>query len=213
MAGDADEHFPDDDELEAWIEADLAADRDAADLLRDALAFARGRPAPAGELSAAASALRASIVAGAYPADWLAQGAGFGSSPPDRDEELVLEAVHATIAPREQTGLPDDEESLLLSMERADWLGSIVELVRKGRGASAAPADLVRAIAACPEIEVAEDWDPEDDALTEATFELVSEPWRLAGVIDLDDRLTELGAWALPRGLARAWGSDFDADA
>jgi hypothetical protein len=31
------------------------------------------------------------------------------------------------------------------------------------------------------------------------------------GVLDEDERLTRLGAWVLPRALARAWGSRFDA--
>ena len=35
--------------------------------------------------------------------------------------------------------------------------------------------------------------------------------WRGLGLIDRDDRLTEVGTWVLPRALARAWGVDFDA--
>jgi hypothetical protein len=34
--------------------------------------------------------------------------------------------------------------------------------------------------------------------------------WEAVGAVDADRRLTALGAWGLPRALARAWGSDFD---
>ena len=42
-------------------------------------------------------------------------------------------------------------------------------------------------------------------------IERIVEKLRALGLVDDDDRLTDLGAWALPRGLARAWGADFDA--
>lgn len=204
------EDFLDDEELDAWIEADEAADRDAADLLRRALAAERGAAPPQDELSAAARRLRAGLDQGGHPYDWIRSGAGFVGPPPSDDAELVLESLLATMVPRGETGLHPEEESLIVSMERADWLGAIVELVRAGPGARARPEDLVRAIAECPEVVVAGDWDPDDDTLTETTFELVSWPWHVAGALDEDRRLTALGAWALPRALARAWGADFD---
>jgi hypothetical protein len=44
----------------------------------------------------------------------------------------------------------------------------------------------------------------------EAAFWIVSLPWHVLGLTDPDQRLTPLGAWLLPRALARAWGADFD---
>ena len=48
---------------------------------------------------------------------------------------------------------------------------------------------------------------PDDDAV-ELAFELVSLPWSCLGLIEEDERLTALGAWALPRAFTRAWGRD-----
>jgi len=97
-------------------------------------------------------------------------------------------------------------------MERADWLGAVVELVRAGPGAAARPEDLVAAIHRCPEVRIAPGADDDDDGLTEAGFSIVTTAWLAVGVLDRDERLTGLGWWLLPRALARAWKSDFDAD-
>ncbi len=62
--------------------------------------------------------------------------------------------------------------------------------------------------------------DPEEESMlmslqheefVETTFALVTPAWNALGLIDREERLTPLGAWALPRALARAWGADFDA--
>ena len=52
--------------------------------------------------------------------------------------------------------------------------------------------------------------DPDEDAVVKLAFISVSLPWICLGFLDEDERLTALGAWALPRGLARAWGAEFD---
>jgi hypothetical protein len=199
----------DDDELDEWIAEEEEGDRHAARLLREALAGARGAPAPP-ELGDTAEGVREGLSGGGYPFDWVRAAAGFGETYPVEHAQLIIGAVAATISPREETGLGAEEESLLLTLERADWLGAIAELVRAGPGAPARPGDLVAAIHRCPEIEVAPDVDPDDDALTEAGFSIVSPAWLALGVLDDRDRLTPLGAWALPRALARAWGSEFD---
>jgi hypothetical protein len=154
--------------------------------------------------------VREGLSGGLYPFDWIRAAAGFGEAPPAEPAELIIGAVAATINPREETGLEAEEESLLLTLERADWLGAVVELVRAGAGAPARPRDLVAAIHRCPEVEVSPEVDPDDDALTETGFQLVTLAWLALGVLDDRDRLTSVGAWALPRGLARAWRSDFD---
>jgi hypothetical protein len=202
--------FTDDSELEAWLAEEEEADRHAAGLLREALGDARGAPAPA-DLAASAERVRAGLSGGGYPFGWIAAAAGFGDDLPGDGAGLIVSTVAATISPQEATGLDAEEESLLLTLEHADWLGAIVELVRAGPGASGRPGDLVAAIHRCPEVEIGPDVDPDDDALTEAGFELVTTAWLALGVLDERDRLTPLGAWALPRALARAWGADFDA--
>jgi hypothetical protein len=89
------------------------------------------------------------------------------------------------------------------------WVGAVVGLVRGGVGASAEPAALVAAINDCPEVDGTVD--PGDADLVELAFEVVVPSWEAVGAVDADRRLTELGAWGLPRALARAWGSDLHA--
>jgi hypothetical protein len=89
------------------------------------------------------------------------------------------------------------------------WVGAVVGLVRGGVGASADPAALVAAIDACPEVDGTVD--PDDADLVELAFEVVVPSWEAVGAVDADRRLTELGAWGLPRALARAWGGDLHA--
>ncbi len=204
-----DDDVLDDAELDAWIAEEHEADGAAAQLLRDALPDARGAPAPA-ELAATAERVRGGLSSGRYPFGWVRAGAGFGDPLPSEHAELMVAAAAATISPREETGLDAEEESLLLTLERADWLGAIVELVRAGSGATARPADLVAAIHRCPEVEISPDVDPDDDDLTDAAFELVTTAWLALGLVDDHDRLTAVGSWVLPRALASAWGSDFD---
>lgn len=55
--------------------------------------------------------------------------------------------------------------------------------------------------------------DPDDEAHLETAFWILNLPWHALGVTDRDQRLTELGAWILPRALARAWDADFDGNA
>jgi len=80
-------------------------------------------------------------------------------------------------------------------------------------GGDASPAALVEGIRACPEVELEADLDLDDEADLETAFSILALPWHVLGVTDRDERLTALGAWILPRALARAWGSDFDAGA
>jgi hypothetical protein len=198
-----------DAELDAWIAEDREADEAVAQLLREALRDARGAPTPA-ELAPTADRVRDGLSIGAYPFGWVRSAAGWDDALPDEEAELMVVAAAATISPRGETGLDAEEESLLLTLERADWLGALVELVRAGPGAEARPADLVAAIHRCPEVETGPDVDLEDDDLTDAGFAIVTTAWLALGLLDRDDRLTAVGSWVLPRALARAWGSDFD---
>jgi hypothetical protein len=201
----------DDEELERELAAWDELDRDATALLRRALESERGKQAPPA-LTAVADQLRAALAGGGYPFDWVSRAADFGTRPPEGDGELVLRTVAATISPVEDTGLDPEEEASIGTMEHADWLGAVVSSVRAGPGSSASPAALAQGIETCPEVEVEGGLDPDELPLIEHGFELSTFPWSLVGVLDEDRRLTEAGAWILPRALARAWGGDFDGE-
>ena len=145
-----------------------------------------------------------------WPHPHIRRGAGFGPRLPKRDDEVVVRAAAAYILQRNDLGLGIDEESVIASLQHADWLGAVIGLVRAGPGADARAPAIVRAIDRCPEVG-SEPIDPDDRAHLELAFELLVPAWRAAGVVDEDERLTRLGEWALPRALARAWGGDFDA--
>lgn len=200
-----------DEELEEqWLEEWDQVDREAVDLLRRALRDRRGATAPAA-LAEAASTVREGLAKGDHPLGWIGQAACLDREPPpDDDAELLIRCAAATISPQEETGLDIEEDSLLLSLEHADWLGAIVSAVRAGPGSDASPNSLVDRIRNCPEVELGSDLDLDDESHLEAAFWIVSLPWHVLGITDPDQRLTPLGAWLLPRALARAWGGDFD---
>jgi hypothetical protein len=203
--GFADLEF-DEDLEEKWLEEWDQVDRDAVDLVRRALRDRRGAPMPAA-LGEAASTVRDGLAKGDHPFAWIGQAAGLNREPtPDDDAELLIRCAAGTISPQEETGLDIEEEALLLSLEHADWLGAIVSAVRAGPGADASPNSLVDGIRNCPEVEL----DLDDESHLETAFWIVSLPWHVLGLTDPDQRLTPLGAWLLPRALARAWGGDFD---
>ncbi len=200
------ERFDDEDDerfLEQWAEAE----RHAAGVVAEALACERGKAPPAA-IAATAVEVRAGVRAGAYPLAWVARAAGLDATPPGEDAELLLDCASATIAPREETGLDSEEESMLVSLELGDWAGAVIELVREGTGAAARPRDLVAAIDRCPEIDAATKG--EDIGLLEAALSTAQLAWIGLGLVDREDLLTEVGVWVLPRALTRAWGVDFD---
>jgi hypothetical protein len=200
-----------DEELEEeWLAEWDQVDQDAVDVLRGALSDHRGAPPPA-DLGAAAAVVRAGLADDPHSLAWVRNAAGFeNQQPPDDDAELLISCAAATISPREETGLDVEEEALLLSLEHADWLGAIVTLVRAGPGANASPDSLVEGIRNCPEVELESEIDIDDESALDAAFWIVVVPWHLLGLTDRDERLTPLGAWVLPRALARAWQGDFD---
>lgn len=204
----------DDYELDQFIADWEAVDRQAARVLREAIGEHRGARIPDGERDASTSRIRKGLAAGVYPFDWIGRAAGFDREPPPDDgTELLIRCVAATISPREETGLDPEEEAMLSSIEHADWIGAIVSAVRAGPGADASTRSLVAGIAACPEVEPGPGGDSDEDvAFLEAAFSVLAVPWRVLGVIDGEERLTDLGAWTLPRSLARTWGLDFDAE-
>jgi hypothetical protein len=204
----------DDRELDQFIADWEAVDRQAARVLREALGEHRGVRIPDGEPDAIGSRIREGLATGVYPFDWIGRAAGLDREAlPDDGTELLLRCVAATISPREETGLDPEEEAMLDSIEHADWIGAIVSAVRAGPGTDASPRSLVAGIEVCPEVEPGPGGVSDDDvAFLHAAFSILAVPWRVLGMIDGEERLTDLGAWTLPRSLARAWSSDFDAE-
>jgi hypothetical protein len=208
--GDAPPQYPDpDEEEEAWLREWEAADHHAAGVVVAALSQARRAEIPRGAVAAAAGQLRGGLDAGQYPYSWMSKAAGLGVSAPSDDEELLLRVAAATISPEEETGLDPEDEASIMALEHGDWAGAVIELCRRGPGASADSPALVEAIERCPEIEGPAS-DSGDAAVAETAFELVGFAWEAAGILDDGRKLTPAGAWVLPRALTRAWGVDFD---
>jgi hypothetical protein len=185
------------------------AEAEAVEVLRQALPAQTLVRLPVGELTAACQRLRAGLGRHDPAIDTTRRAAGLDPPLPADDAELWLAAAGALIAMRESSGLDPELEASVMALELADWLGAVIGLVRGGVGTSAEPAALVAAINDCPEVDGTVD--PDDADLVELAFEVVIPTWEAVGAVDADRRLTELGAWGLPRALARAWGSDLHA--
>lgn len=210
---EADEFDLSDELADEWIAEWDQADRDAVKVLSDALAQYRGQSPPGDQLTGAAGRVRSRLREGGRPLDWVQQAAGMSrESIPEDDAELLIQLAAATMSPQEETGLEVEEESALLTLEHADWLGAIVSAVRDGPGADASPDGLVDGIRRCPEVDSEADMDPDDESFVETAFWIIALPWEALGLIDRDQRLTTVGQWVLPRALARAWGGDFDGE-
>ena len=209
-----DEHDEPDfsDELEdQWIAEWDQAEHDAVEVLRNALRQYRAQPRPGDQLTEAAATVRTRLREGGHPLDWVRRAAAMINDPaPDDDTELLIQLASATISPREETGLDVEEESLLMSLEHADWLGAIISTVRDGPGADASPDALVDGIRNCPEVVTESGIDFDEESHLEAAFWIIALPWQVIGLIDPDQRLTALGQWILPRALAPSWGGNFD---
>ena len=118
-----------------------------------------------------------------------------------RDDELLLNFLSGEFAPGTDGSSPDGIPQL------ADWFGAVTGLVRGGVGTSATPSSLLKLINECPEVDDV----PADEAgRLEIAFGGVVARWKDVGVVDGGGALTQLGAWALPRALSRAWKSEFD---
>lgn len=196
----------DDEELDAAWDAERA---EAVEVLRKALPEIRQLPIPHAAVRDAAAALRPLLAHGGWTYSSMRGAAGWTPKRlPKDDLELWLGAAGGLIEPRDDTGMGVEEESALMALEVADWLGAVLGLVRAGVGAPAEPEDLLRYVDECPELEGERDAD--DDSVLLLAFELVLPAWEATGAIDSNRRLTDLGRRGLPRALAWAWGEDFD---
>lgn len=129
-------------------------------------------------------------------------GAAPASTPPAADAmvEVVLEAL----IPERIARQPALEREAYGALEWADWLGVVIESVRRGAGTHLDPETMVDAVNRCPEVTSSI---PRSDRSYYAwAFSLVLALWRRAGAVDGDGRLTADGVVALAQALRRAWG-------
>jgi hypothetical protein len=203
----------DDEEDDGLIAAVEAEQRLAARFLRDALGEFVGAPAPGEQLAAAAASLRDLFRRRTRLAKALRTGAGFKRLPAD-NSELVLRAAAALIVMVDDPGLPIEDQSAVMSLGSVDLVPMAVAAARMGPGTIIdeewCVATVRLADALLPGAIDGEALDPDDQYLVEAGFAVLLPGWHLCGLIDEGDRLTDLGTWAMPRMLARAWGVDFD---
>jgi hypothetical protein len=197
----------------AMIAEFVAEQRMAASAVRDALSNLVGAAPPAEQLAASASGLRALLGRRTKVGKALRAGAGFKRLPAD-DTELVVRAAGALIAMIDDPGLPVHDQAALLTLESGNLAPMVVAAARMGPGTIVDAAWCVTTVrlagALMPgELDDAE-LEPDDAAYLETAFALLLPGWRACGLLDDGDRLTELGAWAMPRLLTWAWGVDFD---
>lgn len=125
-----------------------------------------------------------------------------------------LDALAETISPSDEPREDEIESvSAVMALQHADWLGLTLGLVQRGPGSGLDPelvqADIERLEEVDGEIE-----DPEGHlAALDMALLHVTPRWQELGVLDEDHRLTERGAWGLPRALHRTWSDKGQATA
>jgi hypothetical protein len=187
-------------------EPDPEGDALAVSTLRAALG--RGAPTapPAAAVLAGAAALREAVAQRDAAALALVSEAGIDDPDGVDDDELLVRVAGAYVRPGPRVGVSPAAADAIDALESADWLGAVLPLVRDGAGAHASPEQLVRNINRCPEVTTSI---PKRDAPAVASaFGCTLDAWRVTGVIDDNDRVTELGVWLLPRALELAWAVD-----
>ena len=189
------------DEYSEWVDRHPDDDRFALDVFNRALGQA---PAVDGEsVREVAERLRDAAANEVVLAMWLAASPG----PVDLDEPdeiVVAHALAATIAPQSPEPLSADQRTAAMTLEPADWLGALVELVRDGPGASVDPDSLVDRVNRCPEVTTT--IAKADRARVAWAFGVMCGSWLELGVL-ADGRLTDLGAALIPQAVTIAWAS------
>jgi hypothetical protein len=198
----------DDDGLddEAFLAAWAAEDENALEVLLDALPHvATDAVPPLSELQAAVARIRAGVASQTWPYTYFTAAADWSPAPPHDDVQCFLDAIVSTMLPDEDPDdeWTDDELAAVAALEHADWVGSVVGLVRAGAAADASPEALIRYIDECPELDGERNAD--DDIVLEHAFEVLLPLWQAIGVVDDNRRVTRLGVWALPQMLLLGW--------
>jgi hypothetical protein len=206
--------FDDDLDDEAFFEAWAEAERDAAEVLVEGLVGTRPVLPGDDEVAAAADGLRDAHRRGDPAAVWMLRSAGISDLRAIADEDLLIQAVAATISMIEDPELPAEEAAAIMSLELGDWVGAILGLVRAGPGSRADADVLVRHIETVEEVE-GPPFDEDDRLAIEHAFLLVLPAWEVAGAVEASyvagTTLTRLGAWLLPTAAVHAWTLDADA--
>jgi hypothetical protein len=177
-------------------------DRESVEALQRILADGRLKPAPA-SLGAVASQLRTAWANEEEPAPVAAL---LGEVDPAQlsDSGLLIVAAACVVDPTwSGEGEIDPDDLVAISaLDTADWLQIVVNGCKRGAGQYFMAEDFL-------------DW-IEDDVVTddleavERGLAWLDSMWRSIGLIDDEDRLTEVGEWVLPRALCHAWGASFD---
>jgi hypothetical protein len=177
-------------------------DRESVAALQRILADGRSVPAPA-SLPAVASALRAAWNDEEEPAQVAAL---LGEIDPTQlsDPGLLILAAASVVDPTwsGEGDIDPDDLVAISALDTADWLQIVVNGAKRGAGQYFMAEDFL-------------DW-IEDDVVTddleavERGLAWLDSMWRSIGLIDDEDRLTEVGEWVLPRALCHAWGASFD---
>lgn len=196
-----------------WLMAAWARhEAQVAEFVQSSLAGLRGVAPPAVE--GLAGVIREGVAAQEWPYSTLAalSRATARRLSDLADADVVLWAASVMLDPDpDLDDLAGDGNGELLdplavsgSMDPIDWATVTVALSRAGPGTPCTPEALVAIMEELRQ-------DPLDDAdELELCFETNLPLWRAAGVTDADDRLTEVGTWALPRAVCRALGTEFD---
>ncbi len=184
--------------------AEAEGDAMAVEMMRSALQRQLALPQPVVLVREGAATLRATLLAAIAPdLDALVDDVGLGDPDSLDDATLLARLAGTFVVPGALAMFSPIEREAVRGIEWADWLGAVIPLVRGGVGAAADPLELVRNINRCPE--VATTVPKRDVPLVADAFARVLHAWELTGVIDVDGRLTELGAWIAPRALLDAW--------
>lgn len=140
-------------------------------------------------------------------AEYLAERVpNVGAEQPLEDERWLAQ-LSASMFPTE---MPDEDEiegaASVMALEHVDWLGLALGAWRRGSGAVLDAQQVQDDVLGLEDV----DGDLEDPAghldVVEAALLHVTPRWEELGVLD-DDRVTERGAWGLPRALFRAWNN------
>ncbi len=190
---------------------DADADAEAARVVISALRREVGAPAPEALVAQAAGSLRSGLDESDPDVVAIFRVAGVSDASGLDDVSLLTAAAGGYAAPFDLRDHPADERAVILTLEWADWLGAVIELVRAGPGTAVEPDTLVQFINRCPE--VTSSVSKRDAPRVAWAFTCVLHAWERTGVIEPDGTLGVLGAWLLPRALVRAWGGAFDAPA
>jgi hypothetical protein len=125
------------------------------------------------------------------------------------DDARWVDALAETISPSEEPREDEIESvSAVMALQHADWLGLALGILLRGPGSALDPEVVQGDIERLEEVD-GEIEDPEGHlAVLEMALLHLAPRWEDLGVLDENQRLTERGAWGLPRALQRIWSDE-----